>query len=102
MNNGLEDGQGTAPANFDDLNSSAACQTNCVANSGESNKAPVLPVATGQNFTSNWYAGESAGREETLCQFEERMISQGTGRDSPKAHYSVGGSVITTIIFGLA
>lgn len=63
MNNGLEDGQGTTPANFDDLNSSAACQTNCVAGGGESNEAPVFSVATGQDLTSNRYAGESAGRE---------------------------------------
>lgn len=70
MDNGLVDGQGTTPANFNDLDSSAACQTNCVADGGESNEAPVLSVATCQNFTSNRYAGESADREETLCQSE--------------------------------
>lgn len=62
----LVDGQWTTPANFDHFDSCAASQTNCIADGRESNEAPVFSVATSQNFTSNRYAGESAGREETV------------------------------------
>jgi hypothetical protein len=63
--NDLVDGQGATPADLDDLDSGAACQAHGVADGCESNEAPVLSVATSQNFTSNRYAGESAGRRDT-------------------------------------
>jgi hypothetical protein len=62
----LVDGEGATPADFDDLDSGTACQTNSVAGGGESNEAPILSVATSQDFTSNRYAGKSSGRERTV------------------------------------
>lgn len=62
----LVDGQGATPADLDDLDSGAAYQTHGIADGCESNEAPVLSVTASQNFTSNRYAGEGAGRGETV------------------------------------
>lgn len=62
----LVDCQGATPADLDDLDSGAAYQTHGVADGCKSNEAPVLSVAASQNFTSDRYTGESAGRGETV------------------------------------